>query len=312
MGGDNGNGPGRHRCSYYGPSAWILSPCPSLAEAPPWLVYDGANVGATLGERWVFVQGGGVDDPLMGLYRSSSQPGAATEYYWITDGAGRHLAAGAANGGLLAGSPEGMQYLNLGGKFVGTTQAATGYHAERQVTASAPTLSLFRNRVYDQRTGRWAQEDPIGIAGGLNLYQFNGSNPSALTDPFGLWPRPRLVDDFTRALVRAATSVVGAVRDFKENYSAMRKANTIGADKYFHCKANCEATRRGPVGELTAKALSAGRELSDILRGKSNVDSAQADMDANSRGRSGAQANPEQPCAKACEVDRPRGLPEDY
>ncbi|HET9292661.1 MAG TPA: RHS repeat-associated core domain-containing protein, partial [Gemmatimonadales bacterium] len=47
---------------------------------------------------------------------------------------------------------------------------------------------MFRSRVYDQHTGRWAQEDPIGIAGGLNLYQFNGSNPSAYSDPFGLCP----------------------------------------------------------------------------------------------------------------------------
>ncbi|MGH2608426.1 MAG: RHS repeat-associated core domain-containing protein, partial [Tepidiformaceae bacterium] len=39
---------------------------------------------------------------------------------------------------------------------------------------------------YDQTTGRWTQEDPIGIAGGVNLYQYVGNNPARLTDPFGL------------------------------------------------------------------------------------------------------------------------------
>ena len=186
--GDNGNGPGRYRCSFYGPSAWLLAPCASGTETQPWIVYDGVNVGATLGGRWVFVQGGGVDDPLMGLFRSAGQPGGATELFWVTDGSGRHLAAGSTNGSLEHGSAAGLAYLNYGGKLVGATQAATSYHAERQSTASAPTLSMFRNRVYDQYTGRWAQEDPIGIAGGLNLYQFNGSNPSTYTDPFGLCP----------------------------------------------------------------------------------------------------------------------------
>lgn len=33
-----------------------------------------------------------------------------------------------------------------------------------------------------------AQEDPLGVAGGLNLYQFNGNNPVTFTDPFGLCP----------------------------------------------------------------------------------------------------------------------------
>lgn len=147
--------------------------------------------------------------------------------------------------------------------------------------------------------------------GGTNLYAYAGNNPVAWNDPFGLWPRPKLVDDFTRALVRAVSSVVGATRDFRNNYSAMRDANTIGADKYFHCKANCEATRRGGLGELTATVLSAGRELTDIMRGKSGADAARADLDANARGRAGAKAQPEQPCSLVCDADRPRGLPED-
>jgi RHS repeat-associated protein len=45
-----------------------------------------------------------------------------------------------------------------------------------------------RNRYYDPKTGRFTQEDPIGLAGGLNLYGFAGGDPVNFSDPFGLCP----------------------------------------------------------------------------------------------------------------------------
>jgi RHS repeat-associated protein len=44
----------------------------------------------------------------------------------------------------------------------------------------------MRNRYYDAATGRFTQEDPIGMAGGLNLYGFAAGDPVNYTDPFGL------------------------------------------------------------------------------------------------------------------------------
>ncbi len=43
-----------------------------------------------------------------------------------------------------------------------------------------------RNRYYDPATGRFTQEDPIGLAGGLNLYGFARGDPVNFADPFGL------------------------------------------------------------------------------------------------------------------------------
>ena len=45
-----------------------------------------------------------------------------------------------------------------------------------------------RNRYYDPQTGRFTQEDPLGLAGGLNAYGFANDDPITYSDPFGLDP----------------------------------------------------------------------------------------------------------------------------
>jgi RHS repeat-associated protein len=47
-------------------------------------------------------------------------------------------------------------------------------------------LVRFGARDYDAETGRWTLQDPIGLAGGVNLYGFAGGDPVNFTDPFGL------------------------------------------------------------------------------------------------------------------------------
>jgi RHS repeat-associated protein len=44
----------------------------------------------------------------------------------------------------------------------------------------------MRNRYYDPQTGRFTQEDPIGLAGGLNTYGFADGDPVSYSDPTGL------------------------------------------------------------------------------------------------------------------------------
>jgi RHS repeat-associated protein len=45
-----------------------------------------------------------------------------------------------------------------------------------------------RNRYLDPETGRFTQEDPIGLARGLNLYGYAEGDPVNFSDPFGLEP----------------------------------------------------------------------------------------------------------------------------
>jgi RHS repeat-associated protein len=46
----------------------------------------------------------------------------------------------------------------------------------------------MRNRYYDPATGQFTQPDPIGIAGGLNVYGFAAGDPVSYSDPYGLCP----------------------------------------------------------------------------------------------------------------------------
>jgi RHS repeat-associated protein len=48
-------------------------------------------------------------------------------------------------------------------------------------------LYYYRNRYYDARGGRFVSRDPLGQAEGPNRFQFTGNEPTAYSDPFGLW-----------------------------------------------------------------------------------------------------------------------------
>lgn len=62
-------------------------------------------------------------------------------------------------------------------------------------------LGYSRNRYFDPSTGRFTQEDPIGVAGGLNLYGFGGGDAINFADPFGLSPDTAFADDNARQAV---------------------------------------------------------------------------------------------------------------
>jgi RHS repeat-associated protein len=54
--------------------------------------------------------------------------------------------------------------------------------------SDANDVRYRRNRYYDPVTGRFTQEDPVHLAGGLNLYGYANGDPINVSDPFGLCP----------------------------------------------------------------------------------------------------------------------------
>ena len=75
----------------------------------------------------------------------------------------------------------------LSGDVVGgTEQVWLGSVLEDWQDASG--LLYRRNRYYNPEQGRFVSEDPIGLAGGLNLYGFAEGDPVNYSDPFGLCP----------------------------------------------------------------------------------------------------------------------------
>jgi RHS repeat-associated protein len=66
------------------------------------------------------------------------------------------------------------------------TADMAGYTGMRQ--DSATRLVQLGARLYEPQTGRFTQPDPIGYAGGGNLYAYAGNAPTWRTDRTGLYP----------------------------------------------------------------------------------------------------------------------------
>ncbi len=76
-----------------------------------------------------------------------------------------------SGGGGISGSLAGNRFMYTGREY----DLETGIYC-------------YRFRYYDPESHRFLSIDPIGIAGGLNVYGYVAANPQMLTDPFGFSP----------------------------------------------------------------------------------------------------------------------------
>jgi len=205
---------------------------------------------------------------------------------------------------------------------LGTKEGYTGHELDDETG-----LLYAGARYYDPVIARWQAIDPLADEyPGWSPYNYVLGNPLALVDPDGRAAdcpscdrridhrvKRYLSGDISRGQYVQETTlglsqIVGATGDFVRNYWDMREANTIGADKYFHCKANCEATQRGEVGEDTATIISDLRELFDRLFKGDPEEASEADQEANRHGRDNANAGE---CTEVCQPFKPDALDTD-
>ena len=152
--------------------------------------YVGSNVAREHDGDWWYVVGPGLDEPLLAVKRGFSGMANATQLWLpvVSDGRGQLIVI-ADSGGQLQGTLIGPQYDAGLWNSSGLTAHSQSFNPRRWATPGGiDTISTFRSRQYDPATGKWLQEDPIGIAGGVNLYQYNGNDPNSFGDPFGLCP----------------------------------------------------------------------------------------------------------------------------
>nr|MDQ5839414.1 RHS repeat-associated core domain-containing protein [Acidobacteriota bacterium] len=129
---------------------------------------------SSTGEQLSFLTGGGIDEHLAAVDASGkvsfALPGT--------------LGSVVANTGAT-GAVEGRASYEPFGKTTTTgAQYPFEYSGRYRV---AENLYYYRARYYDPVAGRFLSEDPLGMLGGNNLYQFNRNDPINHTDPLGLW-----------------------------------------------------------------------------------------------------------------------------
>lgn len=130
--------------------------------------------------------------------------------------------------------------------------------------------------------------------------------------------RPALA--IIESCIDALEQILGTVSDFIQNYNDMKEANTIGGDKYFHAKANCQGAQRGELGAIVARGICALREFTDqfsnvFKKGMTLYDSlvdSYEDFEANQYGREQGRNNPDTDSSILIDKYRPNGLPDKY
>jgi RHS repeat-associated protein len=153
-------------------------------------VYDGdhcaADVNASGQPLRVYTWGPGVDNLLAVTLITG---GVTNIYYAVKDHLGSVHALIDASGNAAAT----YTYDAWGNVLSATinysllTVNSLRYLWQGREYSFATGLTNFRARWYSPELGRWLSPDPIGLEGGLNLYEAFVNNPVNYRDPSGLW-----------------------------------------------------------------------------------------------------------------------------
>jgi len=185
---------------------------------PVWADPNGvAQVGfppAGFGTRYQYAGGWGYETGLAaddGGFRGGLAAGSPSRFVWDTTAPGPgELGRGPGTSQAL-GSPEGGWV-----EFAAGSGRPDEFRPPDDVLGLAgvnPTLPPLRLlhvgwRWYDPSLGRFVQRDPVGLAGGLNVYVYLRANPVCVVDPLGLLPGEQWVVDWLSRHPRLAEGFI--------------------------------------------------------------------------------------------------------
>jgi hypothetical protein len=131
----------------------------------------------------------------------------------------------------------------------------------------------MRNRFYDPQSGKFTQEDPIGIEGGLNVYGYAAGDPVNYSDPYGLCPDDPihtcpawLLSYVKEAGEDAAWSWADVANNSTgvKHYGAVAMGVAAAACTPETCGGTIETLRAGATGDLPTLLASGGDALRKV------------------------------------------------
>ena len=176
--------------------------------------YDSSNA---LQRR--YVHGPGTDEPLV-WYEGT---GLSTRRYYHADERGSIVATSDGSGALVninSYDEYGIPGSGNSGRFQYTGQQ----------WLSEFGMYHYRARIYSPTLGRFLQTDPIGFAGGMNLYAYVGNDPVNFTDPSGL--QCRIIELSSWHVWNGATGEYLGTED-GEVHTRVRYCNGGGSQTFF-------------------------------------------------------------------------------
>jgi RHS repeat-associated protein len=214
--------------TYSDPGGWSLTSDTRFA-------YDGWNLTGELDSNGGLVKsyawGVDVSDTLQGA-------GGIGGLLAATEGTSAHFYLYDWNGnvGKLVNSEDGAIVAQYQYEPYGITTLADGpivlentFMFSTKAHDTEENLAYYGYRYYSLSVGRWLTRDPIGLAGGINLYGFVENNPIGRIDPLGLKSLPgkllseiisQLVQGIPQSTIEGLTGSVCASRYCKKKISA--------------------------------------------------------------------------------------------
>jgi len=157
-------------------------------------LYDGVNVVQELsgGVPTANLLRGGVDE----AFTRTDASGAAS---FLSDALGSTVALTSGSGAITTQyTYEPFGNTTLSGSTTTNSFAYTG----RELDATG--LYFYRARYYNPALQRFISEDPIGLAGGMNVYAYGQNDPQDNVDPSGNW-----IDPLHRRMTNSAAKAAG-------------------------------------------------------------------------------------------------------